>query len=729
MSASIDKEDSTDPGGGSREVLASWLEAHAAGECDAQTMQTRFLEACRRHPEAPWDALALLDQYQRRGKLEPPLARTLKAEIAQMVFGVAREAGDGEPTPPRPAKTSGPRPVQWQRPASPAPPPEASAAEEEEEDDDDDAESESSAAPVAPGPLGREVARHPPVAPAVVPTRADLQLPRTSIEVGSVLRDRYELQRVLGRGADGVVYRALDRNRRHLADGQRHVAVKVLRSQPPLSAESLIDVQRRAHQAQMLLHPHIARVYDFDHQGDVHFIVMEWVQGELLEMLLQSAQRFSIGRERALKIIRDTGSALAYAHEHGVILGNLTPRKIMVTSGGDAKLIDVGFSIARAADDRAEESRSQYDARYASLERVQGEPLTTSDDVYALACIAYELLTGRHPYDGHSGAAARVQARTLDPITSLGRDQWQALERALRVSRSERDITVAQLVASLSATPAAHPAAAETREIVATGADPTSIRAERRRDDSPVTPNRTGVRWLVVLMVLGVAGAAAWWFTPAQEREQLKENIADVAQATINPNATRSQVEALPPTTTQASRALETGASSPTGVTDNSAEVVPEIPAAASPPPTETKPIPDVKDASPAPVPANKRAPTASTGTNNGIIGFPKDTYVVRESDVVVRIPVTRTRGTRGEVGFRWSLEGNSAEAGADFAAVGPGTEYLTPGQASTVLHIPLVSDSRREGTEMFLVHLDEAIGGARLGELTRAAVIIVDDD
>src|SRR5688500_17979273 len=90
MSASIDKG----PGGSdedSREVLSTWLDDYIAGRCDRAKMHESFLEVCRSNPEAPWDALALLDQYQRRGRVDVALARSLKAEIAQLVFGVANQ--------------------------------------------------------------------------------------------------------------------------------------------------------------------------------------------------------------------------------------------------------------------------------------------------------------------------------------------------------------------------------------------------------------------------------------------------------------------------------------------------------------------------------------------------------------------------------------------------------------------------------------------------------------
>ena len=91
MSVSIDKEPAD--GGDVRRVLASWLDDYAGGRCDRADMQESFLSVCRSHPDAPWDALALLDQYQRRGRIDAALARTLKADIAHLVFGNANQTG------------------------------------------------------------------------------------------------------------------------------------------------------------------------------------------------------------------------------------------------------------------------------------------------------------------------------------------------------------------------------------------------------------------------------------------------------------------------------------------------------------------------------------------------------------------------------------------------------------------------------------------------------------
>jgi serine/threonine protein kinase len=708
MSASIDKEDSTDPGGGAREVLASWLEAHAAGECDTATMHRNFLEVCRRNHEAPWDALALLDQYQRRGKLQPEVARVLKSDIAQMVFGTPTEASaHARETPPSQTRA-------WRSRETPAPPTETDADADEEEAEDDEEESEADPAHEAPASRPRTVSSHPQRAP-----NPPVQFPRRSASPRVVqpqtrsalpsLRGRYDLLSTLGEGGDGIVYRALDRNRQHLPEPQRYVAIKVLHSDPPLSADALIEYQRRAHQAQSLVHPHIVRVFDFDHDGDVHFLVMELLNGQSLEDLLRCG---GLPPDRALKIASDIGSALAYAHEHGVILGNLTPRKVMITPAGGAKLMDVGFPPNREGG-----SDAQYASRYASAERVSGELLTTSDDVYSLACITYELLTGRTPYDGRSGGAARLHQLRPEPIESLPRPAWLALERALRWTRAERDLTASQFIAALTSSSGSH----------ATPDVPPAIRAPRR-DTQDKRHSHKGVWFFAILLVLA-AGGVAWWWLPTPQLAEIGERIGAVREEMEESTTPEPAAETAPPAVTDTARALEGGQLIPTqpagSATGPSAfEAITRAPQADETAPQAAASQPE--NAAPE-SPATPAQPKA-TGSN-GIIGFPKDTFVVRESDVVVRIPVVRTRGTRGEVSFLWRIEPNSAEPGSDYAAVGPGREFMAAGQSSTVLHIPLVSDSEREGTEMFLVHLDEVSGGARLGELTRAAVIVVDDD
>jgi serine/threonine protein kinase len=318
MSVSLDKETAEE--GDARRVLTSWLEDYAGGRCDRADMQESFLSVCRGSPDAPWDALALIDQYQRRGKLDSALARTLKADIAQLVFGNANQTG----TPPRdPTEatldTTGSR---WRKLVA------------ENDPQTEDVEP----AFVDPTLFRRDFdpATRPPT--QRVREEAQQQAPRRPSQSNEaaakdILRDRYELLSILGRGSSGTVYKALDRHRAHLADAARFVAVKVLKLDYQNRPEALAELEREFHQAQSLSHPNIVSVFDLDKDGDTHFIVMELLQGELLGDIMLRL-RGPMQRQHAMAIISSVGAALVHAHRRDVVHADLKPRNIMITATG-----------------------------------------------------------------------------------------------------------------------------------------------------------------------------------------------------------------------------------------------------------------------------------------------------------------------------------------------------------------------------------------------------------
>jgi len=110
-------------------------------------------------------------------------------------------------------------------------------------------------------------------------------------------------------------------------------------------------------------------------------------------------------------------------------------------------------------------------------------------------------------------------------------------------------------------------------------------------------------------------------------------------------------------------------------------------------------------------------------------IGFDQDAYVVTESDTAAYLRIRRRGSARAPITFTWNLRGNSAEAGADFANIGPVTERMPAGVREATIAIPLVSDAIVENTELFLVEIESVQEGVSLAERSHAAVIIVDDD
>jgi hypothetical protein len=679
MSVSIDKESADD--GNARRVLASWLDDYAGGRCDREDMQESFLSVCRSNSDAPWDALALLDQYQRRGKIDAALARTLKADIAQMVFGNANQTG-APPREPTDATldTTGSR---WRKLIA--------------ENDPQTADVEP--AFVDPTLFRRDFdpATRPPT--QQVREQAQQQAPRRpppqSRDAPSkdILRDRYELLSILGRGNSGTVYKALDRHRAHLADSARYVAVKVLKIDFHNRPEALAELEREFHQAQSLSHPNIVSVFDLDKDGDTNFIVMELLQGELLGDIILRL-RGPMQRRHAMAIISSIGAALAHAHRRDIVHADLKPRNVMLTSTGEVRVLDFGFARSRSLDLH---SASPLDAvpasapAYASIERVNGSEPHPSDDVYSLACIAYELLSGEHPFGGRSAVLARANGRRPRNIPGLTRKQMHTLNRALLWGRGERKIDVVDLLAGLACTE-------EPNRLV----PPEQIVAY----DGRGRWRRRALGFLVFLLMVGTATFGFIYL----ERNPLPTRPA--APSAHVPEREAAQPE--PPAETSALQGDRTDDQAKGQAKDAGEKTVAAAPAKA---PAAKKPVEATTP---------KSAPPAAGPV---VLEFDKDTYVATESDGSVRIVVERHGSKDRPVTFRWSLRSNSAEMGTDFAGIGPGTETIPAGQSTATLTIPLVSDAVVENTEVFLVEIEPAQSGVTLGERSHAAVIVVDDD
>ena len=275
---------------------------------------------------------------------------------------------------------------------------------------------------------------------------------------GAVIRDRFVLVEELGRGGMGVVYKACDRSRGDVKD--RYVAIKVLNEEfkrHPLAVRSL---QREARKAQRLAHPNVVGVYDFDRDAGNVYMVMEFLSGRSLEQVLRDDGRGGIPLGPAMDIIKCLGAALSYAHEQDVVHCDFKPSNAFLTSEGKVKVLD--FGIARAAPSLQEKGNATlFDAgqlgaispAYASLEMLQRETPDVRDDVYALACVAYELLTGVHPYQQIDAIKAYQTGLQPRPIRKLSRAQWRALKQGLEFQRAARCPSIDALVKPLVTPP------------------------------------------------------------------------------------------------------------------------------------------------------------------------------------------------------------------------------------------------------------------------------------
>ena len=267
--------------------------------------------------------------------------------------------------------------------------------------------------------------------------------------VGDTLNGRFVLEECIGFGGMGTVYRALDLRKLEASDRKPYIAIKVLNVQFRGHPKSLITLQREAKKAQALAHPNIVTVYDFDRDGSVVYLTMEYLVGRPLSQVLRAPGFSGMPFAEVLRIVSGIGRALGYAHQQGFVHCDLKPGNIFLTDKREVKVID--FGIARAfhkPEDDAEAtvfdpgSLGGLTPAYASPEMVEHREPDPRDDIYGLACITWEMLTGRHPFNRLSGAEARAAGMKLERPRHLGYRQWRALKAALAFDRAARTPSV-----------------------------------------------------------------------------------------------------------------------------------------------------------------------------------------------------------------------------------------------------------------------------------------------
>jgi len=263
---------------------------------------------------------------------------------------------------------------------------------------------------------------------------------------GVTLKDRFVLLEKLGQGGMGVVFKAKDLLKVEAQDKDPYVAIKVLTDAFKKYSGSFIALQREASKAQRLAHPNIATVYDFDRDGNTVFMTMEYLQGKPLNQLIKEINKKPLKIDHALHIIEELCSGLSYAHEKFLIHSDFKPGNCFLLSDGHVKLLD--FGIARASTQTAEEKEntmfdpaklSAVTPAYATPEMFAGMNPDPRDDIYGLACVAYQLLAGgKHPYNKVASPKIKELGIKPKPIKGLNRRQQKTLMKALTVVREDR---------------------------------------------------------------------------------------------------------------------------------------------------------------------------------------------------------------------------------------------------------------------------------------------------
>ncbi|MEN8762967.1 MAG: serine/threonine-protein kinase [Thiogranum sp.] len=294
----------------------------------------------------------------------------------------------------------------------------------------------------------------PPAPPGVA--AGDSSVPQTEQMKGKgdILNNRFVLEECIGAGGMSTVYKALDRRKLEANDRYPYVAVKVLNVEFRAHPDSLIALQREAKKSQSLAHPNIVRVHDFDRDGATVYMTMEYLPGESLAQLLRAPGFKGFPWDEAMRILECIANALIFAHNNGIIHADFKPANVILTDKGEVKVIDFGIARAFKRPDDSDMEATRFDPgslgaltpTYASPEMLEQQEPDPRDDVYALACIAYEMLTGRHPFGRIQATEARDGGLQPERKKNLNRRQSKALKAALAFDREKRTPNVQQFL-------------------------------------------------------------------------------------------------------------------------------------------------------------------------------------------------------------------------------------------------------------------------------------------
>lgn len=507
------------------------------------------------------------------------------------------------------------------------------------------------------------------------------QTPSAQGEIGRVLRDRYVLVDRLGSGGKGSVFRALDRYRASLPEAQQYVAIKILHATAANREEQLASLRREFYRTQMLSHRNIVNVFELDRDGDLDFFTMEFLDGELLSGVMHRLQPSPLSRPQAWQIIREIASGLECAHARNIVHADLKPNNIMITESGEVRILDFGASSI-SAEQSAESQLSPKNAfysvtpAYASCELLEGRPPDPRDDIYALACLSYELLAGTHPFQRRRSTEARDYGIVPRRPPGLSRKQWRALTMGLSWHRTRRSISVRAWIDQLD-----------------TGRVSGPLPPAHALESSPI--KRSLARSFTATALLGVLliGVTAWVSVAGLVSRKSSSNaLAPAAIAIVRPNT-----GAVPTRDAAGLPAASVAMDARSQTSETRSQTAIDI----------TR---DVNHPKPLTAPAHFPVVSASDCT-------------VRSGERFAEIRVRRSSRLGNDTSFVWWTEAASAKPGIDYVQQGKAIQSFPRGKTSTSFFVKLVPKASRTQPEVFYIAIAAAGHGASSGKIARAAV------
>ena len=246
------------------------------------------------------------------------------------------------------------------------------------------------------------------------------------MEIGQIIKERYEIIKLLGEGGMSYVYKAIDKQL------QREVAIKTLKPTYVEQEKFVERFKREAQTAANLNHPNIVQIFDWG-IGEEPFFVMEYIEGNTLTDII--ANKRAISMSDILFIGAQVSSGLQAAHTKGLVHRDIKPGNIMITPEGKVKVTDFGIvSLQNEESDITKTGSILGTASYISPEQAQGKPVSKQSDLYSLGTVLYELITGRPPFIGDTPIATATKHITDKPekLSTYRSDVSKGIENAIQ---------------------------------------------------------------------------------------------------------------------------------------------------------------------------------------------------------------------------------------------------------------------------------------------------------
>ena len=324
--------------------------------------------------------------------------------------------------------------------------------------------------------------------------------------IGRLISGRYRIEAVVGTGGMAVVYRALD------LQENRIVAIKVLRPEYESDMEFVRRFSREAEAAAKMSHENIVNLLDVGIEGEMRYIVMEYVDGQTLKEMIREEGR--IHPDVALRMTIRILAAVDHAHRNGIVHRDIKPQNILVDREGRVKVAD--FGIARLKTSQTTQldpnGSAMGSVHYLSPEQARGEVVSEQSDLYSVGIVLYEMLTGHVPFDGETTVSVALKHVSEAPRSmragnsQISRALDEVVMRALCKDKERRYQTAAEMAADLRKT-ISHPRGGFVQYPKGREVAEDAPREPRKKKVKMPRPKKDRRKWLMI--ACGVALACA----------------------------------------------------------------------------------------------------------------------------------------------------------------------------------------------------------------------------